>query len=246
MGRRIFMVIAHRGASSSAPENTFAAFDRALALGARHIELDVHATGDGHVVVIHDDTVDRTTDGAGPVTSQTLAGLKTLDAGSWFGAPFAGERIPTLDETLERYRSRAHLHIEIKGRAPDLARRTVDLIRQHGMDGHVTVTSFKKARLEEVRACGLDAPLGWLVAEATDAVVAEARALGAAQLCPKASTVTGALVRRLHDAGFLVRAWGVGTEELMQQVVRSGADGMTVNFPDRLIAYLEAHGSAWA
>ena len=246
MTARPFLVIAHRGASSSAPENTRAAFDRALALGARHLELDVHATADGHVVVIHDAAVDRTTDGTGAVSSYTLAGLKGLDAGSWFGAAFAGERIPTLEETLARYGGRAHLHVEIKGQAADLTRRTVDLIRQHRVERSVTITSFARARLEEVRACGLDVPLGWLVAEATEAVIAEAGALGVAQLCPKASTVTGTLVGRLHGAGFLVRAWGVGTEQLMEQVVQAGADGMTVNFPECLIAYLTSHGHAWA
>jgi glycerophosphoryl diester phosphodiesterase len=89
-------------------------------------------------------------------------------------------------------------------------------------------------------------PLGWLVPEATEAVVAEAAALGVAQLCPKASTVTEALASHLHGAGFLVRAWGVGTEQLMEQVVRARADGMTVNFPERLIAYLTSHGQTWA
>jgi len=243
---RPFLVIAHRGASSSAPENTRAAFDRALALGARHIELDVHATADAHVVVIHDAAVDRTTDGTGAVSGYSLAGLQNLDAGAWFDAAFAGERIPTFDDVLARYGGRAHLHVEIKGQAPDLTRRTVDLIRQHRMEPGVTITSFARARLEEVRACGLDVPLGWLVAEATDAIIAEARALGVAQLCPRANTVTGALVRRLHGAGFLVRAWGVGTEQLMEQVVQAGADGMTVNFPERLIAYMASRGHAWA
>src|SRR5262245_46332535 len=89
-----FLVIAHRGASSYAPENTLAAFDLALQMGVRHIELDVHLSRDGHLVVIHDDTVDRTTNGSGPVVHYTLAELQALDAGSWFGAAFAGERIP--------------------------------------------------------------------------------------------------------------------------------------------------------
>src|SRR6187455_95113 len=94
------MVIAHRGASSYAPENTLAAFDLALEMGVRHVELDVDFTSDGHIVVIHDDSVDRTTNGSGPVTSHTLATLRSLDAGAWCGAQFAGQRIPTLDEVL--------------------------------------------------------------------------------------------------------------------------------------------------
>src|SRR5262245_21806152 len=129
------MVIAHRGASSYGPENTLAAFDLALQMEVRHIELDVDVTSDGHIVVIHDATVDRTTNGSGAVTRHTLAALRALDAGSWFGTPFAGERIPTFDEVLARYKGRAHIHTEIKGHSPSLSQRTADVIRTHGMEG---------------------------------------------------------------------------------------------------------------
>jgi len=232
------MAIAHRGASSYAPENTIAAFDLAIVMGARHIELDVHASSDGHVVVIHDDTLDRTTDGSGPVTSHPLTTLQTLDAGSWFRHEFTGERIPTLDVVLGRYKGRVHVHTEIKGQSAHLAQRTVDLIRKHGMVGEVTITSFQYARLEETRAYAPELATGWLVADATDTVITQARALGMRQICPKANRVTPELVRRLRAEGFVVRAWGVTSEDLMRQVVQAGADGMTVNFPDKLITYL--------
>jgi glycerophosphoryl diester phosphodiesterase len=240
-----FMVIAHRGASSYAPENTLAAFDLALRMGVHHIELDVDLTSDGHIVVIHDDTVDRTTNGSGPVTSHTLAVLRGFDAGAWFGAKFAGERIPTLDEVFERYKGQVHIHTEIKGHSPYLSQRTADLIRKHSMEKQVTITSFQNMRLEEMRAYAPELPTGWLVAEVNDAILAKARAMGVTQLCPRANAVTPELVRRLHTEGFLVRAWGVSTEELMQQVVQAGADGMTVNFPDKLIAYLKSHTDSW-
>jgi glycerophosphoryl diester phosphodiesterase len=239
------MVIAHRGASSYAPENTLAAFDLALQMEVRHIELDVDFTSDSHIVVIHDDTVDRTTNGSGPVTSHTLAALREFDAGSWFGAQFAGERIPTFDEVLARYKGRVHIHTEIKGRSPSLAQRTADLIRKHGMEGQVTITSFQKVRLEEMRAYAPELPMGWLVREVSDAIIAQALAMGVTQLCPLASAVTPELVRRLHAEGFVARAWGVTTEALMQQVVQAGADGMTVNFPDKLIAFLKSHKYQW-
>jgi glycerophosphoryl diester phosphodiesterase len=238
-----FMVIAHRGASSYAPENTLAAFDLALQMGVRHIELDVDLTSDSHIVVIHDNTVDRTTNGSGPVTRHTLGALRGFDAGSWFGAQFAGERIPTFDEVLARYKGRAHIHAEIKGRSPSLSQRTADLIRKHGMEGQVTITSFQNVRLEEMRACAPELPRGWLVREVTDAIIAQAHGMGVTQLCPRANAVTPELVRRLHAEGFVVRAWAVSTNELMQQVVQAGADGMTVNFPDKLIAYLKSHNA---
>src|SRR4029079_6254966 len=117
------MVIAHRGASSYAPENTLAAFDLALDMRARHIELDVALTSDNHVVVIHDDKVDRTTNGSGSVTSHTLAALRELDAGPWFGSQFEGERIPIFDEVLTRYKGRVHIHTEIKGKSAFLSQR---------------------------------------------------------------------------------------------------------------------------
>jgi len=237
-----FMVIAHRGASSYAPENTRAAFDLALELGARELELDVQSSADGELVVIHDHTVDRTTDGAGAVESLTLAALRRLDAGMWFDPRFAGERIPRLGEVLDRYGPRAHLHVEIKGRTPHLTEKTVEAIRRHGAAGAVTLTSFQKERLVEARACAPELPAGWLVREVDDDVVATARALGLAQLCPKADSVTPELVRRLHAAGFAVRAWGVSNEALMERVVDAGADGMTVNFPDKLLAYLARSG----
>jgi glycerophosphoryl diester phosphodiesterase len=232
-----FMAIAHRGASSYAPENTIAAFDLALAMGVRHIELDVHATRDGEIVVIHDDTVDRTTDGTGPVAAHTRAALKALDAGAWFADRFSGERIPTFDEVLDRYKERAHIHVEIKGRSAGLTERTVDLVRRHGMADSITVTSFQRIRLEETRAYAPELPTGWLVAEVDDAVLAQARAIGITQICPRASTVTRELVRRAHADGFVVRAWGVSTEDLMRHVLECGADGMTVNFPDTLLAW---------
>ena len=239
------MVIAHRGASSYAPENTLAAFDLALEMRVRHIELDVALTSDNHPVVIHDDKVDRTTNGSGLVTSHTLAALRQLDAGSWFGAQFEGERIPTFDDVLARYNGRVHIHTEIKGKSASLSERTADLIRKHGMERQVTVTSFQSVRLEEMRAYAPELPTGWLVREVTDSIIAQAHAIGVSQLCPRADMVRPELVHRLRAEGFVARAWGVGTEELMQRVVQAGVDGMTVNLPDKLIAYLEAHNCLW-
>ena len=207
-------------------------------MGAHHLELDVHLTRDDHLVVIHDDTVDRTTNGAGPVDSQTLAALQALDAGAWFGEAFAGARIPTLADVLTRYQGRAHLHIELKGHTAHLPQRTVDLVRAHGMTPHITFTSFQHTHLQTMRAYAPELPTGWLVGEVSDAVIAQAHALGCVQVCPHAALVTPGLVQHLHAEGFRVRAWGVAHEVLMRQVVEAGADGMTVNFPDKLLAYM--------
>jgi glycerophosphoryl diester phosphodiesterase len=113
------------------------------------------------------------------------------------------------------------------------------------MERQVTVTSFQSVRLEEMRAYAPELPMGWLVRELNDSIIAQAHAIGVTQLCPRADTVTPELVHRLHAEGFVARAWGVATEELMQHLVQAGVDGMTVNFPDKLIAYLEARNCLW-
>lgn len=238
MSQHTFMAIAHRGASSYAPENTVAAYDLALEMGARHIELDVHLTTDGQVVVIHDDLLDRTTDGTGPVADCTLADLKALDAGAWFGPAFAGARIPTLGEVLEWYGRRAHLHIEIKGRTPGLVPATLALIRKRELSEHVTITSFHLSALEETRRLAPELPTGWLVSAVDTAVIADTLRLGLTQLCPRADLVTAEMVSDLHRRGLVVRAWGVGDERLMLAALEAGVDGMTVNFPDVLLASL--------
>lgn len=243
MAESEFLCVAHRGASSYAPENTFAAFDKALEFGVTHVELDVHFSRDGHLVVIHDDALDRTTDGSGPVADRTLTELRELDAGAWFGAEFAGERVRTLAEVFERYKGRLHFHIEIKARAEGLASRTADMVRAHGLTGDVTITSFWKPWLEEVRAYAPELETGWLVplgrgAAWDDAIIEQALELGLDQVCPRTNITTPELVDALRERGFVVRCQGVYDEALMRRVVDCGADGMTVNFPDKLLEYL--------
>lgn len=235
-----FINIAHRGASAYAPENTFAAFDKALDLGAAHVEFDVHFSADGQVVVIHDDIVDRTTNGSGAVASLTLAQLKRLDAGTWFASQFSRERIPTLEELLQRYRGRLHFHIEVKGQTEHLSERTIDLVRGHGWGHNVSITSFQKERLEEARSYAPELPSGWLVREVHESMVEQALQMGLAMICPHAEFVDRQLVEQLHHKGFMVMAWGVRDEDAMRGVVEAGADGMTIDFPDTLDSYLKS------
>jgi glycerophosphoryl diester phosphodiesterase len=239
MKRSTFMPIAHRGASTYAPENTFAAFDLALQMGARHVELDVHETADRAIVVIHDNTLDRTTDGAGPVAGCSWDDLKKLDAGSWFDPRFTGERVPAFAEVLERYAGLAHLHTEVKSANPGFVKRLIDEIHQHGAERSVTITAFAFEHVAEARRHAPDLPTGWLVTGVTEDIVLRAKAAGIEQLCPKASTVTPEIVQLLHNQGFTVRVWGVPSEEVMRAALAAGVDGMTVNYPDRLIQLLK-------
>ena len=245
---RKFINVAHRGASSYAPENTFAAYDKALAMGVNHVELDVQLTRDEQIVVIHDDTVDRTTDGQGRVADFTLAELRALDAGGWFSAEYEGERIRSFGETLEHYKGRLHFHVEIKQReiAGGLARRTIDMVRGYGLTDSVTITSFRKEWLEEAVAYDSELPKGWLVPMGNvpwdDSIIEQSKELGLAQICPRADLTTPELVDRLHAEGFVVRCHGLFNEDLMRHAVDVGADGATANFPDKTAEYLRAKG----
>lgn len=140
-GERV--VAAHRGAKRLAPENTMSAFRIALSKGAIALELDVHLTSDEQLVVLHDAHLDRTTNGAGAVRSHDAEQVRALDAGSWYGADFADERIPTLDEVLELTHGRARLNIELKSSQTDrVAERVIETVCRHNAADRVVVMSF--------------------------------------------------------------------------------------------------------
>ena len=147
-------IIAHRGSSSAAPENTIAAFDVAVEQGADYIELDVQMTMDQHVVVIHDDTVDRTTNGNGLVKNYTLDQLKKLDTGSWFDQQDTNERIPTLQEILERYSQRIGILIEIKHpkRQIGIEKAVARIINRFAYSRHIIIQSFDVHALQRIKA----------------------------------------------------------------------------------------------
>lgn len=161
-------VIAHRGASAYFPENTLVSFEGAMKGGADMIELDVQLTRDGEVVVFHDETIDRCTDGRGTIGGHTLAELKKLDAGSWFHPRFAGTRIPTLAEVLDLCRDRIAVNIEIKTEAvTDLVaggieEKTLDLVVGYGMRGHVYYSSFDPRAIGHLKTLDRGVPVAVL------------------------------------------------------------------------------------
>ena len=157
------LVVGHRGASDRAPENTLASFEAAIAIGVDAIELDVHLSRDGHLVIIHDQNLARTTNGRGLVHEHSLAELKALDAGSWFGPSFAGERIPTFEETLVRIGPRVPLQVEIKGATDGVTEATIAALRAHGLLDTSMITSFHLGLLPLVRALAPSVQIGALV-----------------------------------------------------------------------------------
>ena len=233
-------VIAHRGASSYAPENTIPAFDLALDMGADGLETDIRATADGVLLLLHDGDVDRTTDGRGAIADLDWPTVQGLDAGIRFGVEFAGTRILPLEAFLDRYGHRTLLALEIK--AAGIEAQVVEALRGRRLGDSVTITSFDWDTCLGVTRLEPTLRVGWLTRAFDDGLVDKTQAAEFTQICPPARDVTLELVAFAHARGLEVRAWGVGDEELMIRAVDAGVDGMTVNFPDKLLTYLRDQG----
>jgi glycerophosphoryl diester phosphodiesterase len=238
-------VIAHRGASGHAPENTFAAFRRAVELGATFIETDLHVTRDGRFVAIHDNTVGRTTNGSGEVHEFTLDELREADAGMWFDRDFMGERVPTLEEILEF--SREHdvvFYLELKYAAVwGMDHALVAALQKAQSAPRTIVISFDPATLTPLRRLDPSIMTGLLVEEAEGNCVQLALDLGARQLCPKISAVTPELVAKAHGADLQLVTWTANSVTEMRSMIAAGVDGIMTDFPDRLRALIEDSSS---
>jgi glycerophosphoryl diester phosphodiesterase len=243
------VIIAHRGASGHAPEHTFAAYDRALAMGAHYIEQDLQMTADRHLVVLHDDTLDRTTDGHGRVDELTLDELRRLDAGSWFDPAFAGERVPSLDDVFRRYGDGARYYIETKSpeSADAMEERLVALIAAHGFAEaardrwQVVIQSFSAESLRAVQELDPGLPLIQLLGNEGSAAI-RARlddiAEYAVGIGPARASVDRPLVAAAHERGLAVHPFTVKTAEEHAELLALGVDGAFSNYPDRFAAAL--------
>jgi glycerophosphoryl diester phosphodiesterase len=234
-------IIAHRGASGHAPENTLAAFERAVQLGAGFIETDLHLTRDAQFVAIHDAALERTTNGRGSVRDFTLAELRRLDAGKWFDREYMGQRIPTLDEVLDFARKNDVIfYLEVKYDAAwGMHHSLVAALQKAENAARTIVISFDQTTLAALRRVDPSVMMGFLADEPGTDHVKDALELGARQLCPQASLVTQELVERAHGADLQVATWTVDDAEEMRRVIATGVDGIMTNFPDRLRAVIE-------
>lgn len=239
------LVIAHRGDSARAPENTLAAFDSAVRAGADMVELDVHLTRDGQPVVLHDHTVDRTTNGRGRVSDLTLAQVRALDAGGWFGRAFAGERIPTLEEVLVRMKGRAKVLIELKevesdASAAALVRACHDLIRRLGMTGQTRFQTFYPRNLAALKAQVRDVPFDLLygVEELSCRAVLYANGERAAGINRRFETLSRADLLLAHGLGMSVFAYTIDGADAFDSAIARGVDGIITNAPAKLAAHL--------
>jgi len=235
-------VIAHRGASGHAPENTMAAFRRAVQMGAVFIETDLHLTRDARLVAIRDTTVDRTTNASGPVKSFTLAELRALDAGSWFSAEFAGECIPTLDEILAfAEETDVVFYLEVKADAAwGVEHAVVHALRNAGAAPRTVILSFETSVLAAIHRLDPTLLAGLLFEEPLDDAVERAVRTGARQVAPRSDQVTPVLVEQAHRQDLLVVTWTVNDPAQMRSLVAAGVDGIMTDYPDRLAAVLNS------
>jgi glycerophosphoryl diester phosphodiesterase len=236
---RSILNIAHRGGEAHAPENTFAAFDKAPSLGTNWVETDLRVSKDGEVVLIHDAAVERTTNGAGKVGEKNVAELKALDAGSWFDPQYAAERIPTLPEFFRRYRGKLHSMLEIKdvGRVEEWL---VELVAEMDVYGETVIIGSSWQALERVKSLDAQIEIGWTAFEPTDENVDRALNLGCHHIGINPQALTPEVVAEIKARGLPVRSTNVPNEAAMQHAVECGVMGMTINFPEKLAAYLRA------
>ena len=240
--------IAHRGASAAAPANTLAAFEQAVELGADGIECDVHLSADGVPVVIHDFSVDATTNGSGRVASLTLAQLRELDAGSSFAPAFAGEHIPTLEEVLETAGNRLLLNIELKTislRDDRLERAVIAQIKRHGLDdgNRVLLSSFNPLSLRRAKKIAPHIPAGLLYAPGLSLPL---RRAWLAPLVPhearhpEHTMVHASYMTWARRQGYRVNTWTVDNPDEMRRLIALGVDAIITNVPDVLHSVIES------
>lgn len=222
-------VVGHRGAAGVLPENTLKGFEYAIGLGVDMVECDVHLTFDQQLVVMHDEMVDRTTNGAGPIAQFSLDAIRRLDAGD-------GQPVPTLDEVLECVDGKVHLLCELKGAGTEAA--AVQAVRERNMEGQVTFTCFHMDRLESVRRLGDELQLGAILPDPTPEQIARAVACGARGVGVHYRNLCLRHVAMVHDARLDLRAWNPDTAAEQQAMIGLGVDGVSTNRPDLLMAHV--------
>ena len=232
------LVIAHRGASGHAPENTLAAFRKAVALGAAFIETDLQLSRDARFVALHDPTVNRTTNGHGVVHDMPLTELRRLDAGSWFGSEFSGERIPTLEEILEfSKKNDVVFYLELKpGGSWGGEHALVGALRETGEIPRAVVISFDAAIVFNLRKIEPTLMTGLLYDGQIENPLEKAVEIGARQLVVQKDLVTPALIERARKKDLQVVCWTVNNPAHMRMLMAAGVDGIMSDYPDRLVA----------
>lgn len=237
--RNKIMNIAHRGASGYAPENTLAAFDKAVEMQADYIEIDVQLSKDDLPVVIHDDTLDRTTNGTGNVSAYTLEELRSLDAGSWFDKKYAGEKIPSLNEVLEMYGEKINILIELKSPElyPGVEEKVAEALAKYKLDtsNNIVIQSFNHPSVIKSAELLPEITHGVLAGEnyknVTDQQLQEFAAY-AEYFNPNLKIVSSELVDNVHQAGMKISPYTIKTKAEAERIYKFGVDGLITDYPD--------------
>lgn len=232
-------IFAHRGASGTHPENTMAAFEAAVRLGADGIELDVQMTKDGEIVIIHDETVNRTTNGKGAIERMTYTEIAELDAGSWFHPKFAGEKILTLDEFLTwATGNNMQINIELKtNKVPyhGIEQKVLELIDIYNMRGRVIISSFNPNSIGRVIELDPYIAVASLVWRIPREAVAVAKKLGLTAMHTQVSFALSEYGREAIDSGMMLRLYTINDVKEWNRVKRSSVpvEAIITDFPER-------------
>ena len=243
------IIIGHRGYRAEYPENTLASFSAAMSAGADMIELDVTLSRDRKVVVIHDDTLNRTTSGFGPVHQATLQALKRLDAGSWFDSRFAGESLPTLEEVLILTRGKILINVEIKSSAwesgfPEdaIERQVVDLIIRHDLLNSTLVSSFHAGFLENIGKLPVHPEIAFITdRKAPQNTLDVCERLGVFSWHPHYKFLEQRHIEKAHAQGILIFPYTVNLVEDLLMLVNMGVDGVITDDPGAAISCIAAN-----
>ena len=233
--------VAHRGASGNYPENTLLAFQKALEIGVDEIELDLYLTKDDHLIIMHDATVDRTTDGTGTIGDLTLSQIKSLDAGRVFGERFRGERVPTWEEALDLVQGKVGLNVHLKeGGNPDghYERKVAKALDNFQM---VEVSILTCSDASVGIFAGIDSRIECRIFRANrspEEYIRKSVEMGLRTMQPGRDITTRDFVQKAHDAGRIVHVFYADTPEDMREYIDIGVDGILTNFPERLKAVL--------
>lgn len=229
-----FINYAHRGASAYAPENTMASFKKTIELGANGIELDLQQTKDEKIVIFHDKVIGKKSNGIGKIKNYTYEDLHKLDFGSWFNEKFKGEHIVLFENFAKEFLC-LDLTFAIEIKTMGIEKEVLDIINKYKTHDDIYITSFKYGILENVRNLDKNIKISWLIEKIDQDSINKILRIYGNQICPRASFVTPKDITLAKSNKLGVRLWGISDENIMKKVFNYDIEGMTVNFPDKLL-----------
>lgn len=232
-----FINYAHRGASAYAPENTMSSFKKAIQLGANGIELDLQQTKDRKVVIFHDKVIDKKSNGKGKIRDYTYQELYKLDFGSWFNEDFKGEHIVLFENFAKEFLD-LDLTFAIEIKTAGIEKEVLNIINKYKTHDNIYITSFKYKILENVRNLDKNIKISYLIEKIDQDSINKILRIYGNQICPQASFVTTKDITLAKSNNLGVRLWGISDENIMKRVSNYDIEGMTVNFPDKLLEFI--------